>query len=125
MAERSPKLARAATAPIPARPIPAPPTEAHVNNRCRTNRFLGTDLQRMQNMLFELRNRRNGPPITTTNEQDKESSTETGQRVTPISGDGDGSRGTYKILNRFCEPNEQVITRHNPLNRFILDFGSI
>jgi hypothetical protein len=94
MAERPPKLARAATAPIIGRPLPAPPTEAHVSNRRRTKRFLGTDLEGMENILSELRNRRNGPPITTTNERDKESLIESGEEVISISGEGEESRGT-------------------------------
>ena len=101
MAERPPNLVRAATAPIPGRPLPAPPAEAHLNNRCRTKRFLGIDLLRMQNMLSELRSRRNGSPMTTTNERDKESSTESGEGVTPISRDEEESRGTYEKLSRF------------------------
>ena len=94
MAERPPKLARAATAPILGRPLPAPPTEAHVNNRWRTKRLLEIDLEAMENILSELRNRRNGPPVTTTNERDKESSIESGEEIISVSGDGEESRGT-------------------------------
>ena len=94
MAERPLKLARAATAPTLGRPLPAPPTEAHVHNRWHTKRFLGTDLEEMENILSELRNRRNGPPITTTNERDKESLIKPGEEVISISGDGEESQGT-------------------------------
>ena len=93
-AERPPKLARAATAPILGRPLRAPPTEAHVNSRWRTKRFLGTDLEGMENILSDLRDRWNGPPITTANERDKESLIESGEELISISGDGEESRGT-------------------------------
>jgi hypothetical protein len=103
MAERPPRLARAASAPIPGMSLPAPPAETHVNNRRHTNRRLVIDLQRMQNMLSEFRNRRSGPQATTTNELDKDSSIKSVERGTPISRDGEEGKGTYEILSHFCE----------------------
>lgn len=97
MAERPLKLARSATAPIPCMLLPAPPPEAHINNRCRAKRDLQIDKQRMDDIF--LRNRRTRPAITTSNDEDKESSTESGEGVAPISGDGEESQGTYDILN--------------------------
>jgi len=94
MAERPPRLARAATAPILGMSLPAPPAEAHVDNRRHTNRRLVIDLQRMQDMLSEFRNRRSGARATTT---------KSGEAGTPISQDGEESQGTYEILNHFCE----------------------
>jgi len=55
----------------------------------------------MQDMISELRNRRNGSPITTTNERDRESSTESGEGVTPISGDGEESQDASPTLIAF------------------------
>jgi hypothetical protein len=103
MAERPPRLARAATAPIPGMSLPAPPAEAHVNNRHHTKRRLVIDLQRMQNMLSEFRNRRSGPRATTTTERDKDSSIKSGEGGAPISRDGEEGQGTYEMLNHFCE----------------------
>lgn len=103
MDERPPRLARAATAPIPDMSLPAPPAEAHVNNRRHTNRSLVIDLQRMQNMLSDFRNRRSGPQATTTNSRDKDSSIKSGEGETPISQDGEEGQGTYEILSHFCE----------------------
>jgi len=95
MAERPPKLARAVTAPILSELLPAPPPEAHVQNRCRTKRDLQIYQQEMENIVSGIRNRRTGPPITTSNDEDKDSSTESGEGVTPISGDAEESQGTY------------------------------
>jgi hypothetical protein len=103
MAERPPRLARAATAPIPGMSLPAPPAEAHVKNRRHTKRRLVIDLQRMHNMLSESRNRRGGTRVTITNERDKHSSIKSGEGGTPISQDGKEGQGTYEILNHFCE----------------------
>ena len=103
MAERPPRLARAASAPIPGMSLPAPPAEAHVDNRRHTNRRLVIDLQRMQNMLSDFRNRRSGPRATTTNELDNDNSIKSGEGGTPMSRDGEEGQGTYEILNHFCE----------------------
>jgi hypothetical protein len=61
------------------------------------------DLQRMQNMLSDFRNRRSGPRATTTNERDNDNSIKSGEGGTPMSRDGEEGQGTYEILNHFCE----------------------